>query len=128
IQGCRGGYSPNTPAPNNGVTVTPSSATIQVGGTQQFTAMINGAASTNVKWTTNGGSVSATGMYTAPGSTGTWSVTATSNADSSKSGSATVTVSNSAPSPTPTPSGITVTVSPSPVFVPPSGQQQFTAT
>jgi len=127
--GCGSGYASNQPPTNNGVTVSPASATIQIGGTQQFSATVGGTTGASVKWTTNGGSISATGIYTAPNSAGTWTVTATSTSDSSKSGSATVTVTSSPPTPTPTPTpgGITVTVSPSPVFVAPGAQQQFTA-
>ena len=130
LNGCSSGYlSNNNPPPtSNGVTVSPASPTIPPSGTQQFTAMVNGAASTAVNWTANGGSISSAGLYTAPNFAGTWTVTATSTADSTKSGTATVTVKSGAtPTPTPTPGGINVTVSPNPVFVPPSGQQQFSA-
>jgi hypothetical protein len=129
--GCMGGYnSSNQPATNNGVSVSPSSATIPVNGTQQFTATVGGTTGGSVKWSTNGGSVSTTGMYTAPSFTGTWTITATSSTDSTKTGTATINVTSSSPGPTPTPGpgGINVAVGPSPVFVAPGAQQQFTAT
>ena len=57
-----------------GVTVTPSSATVPVNGTQQFTASVTNATTQTVNWTVNGapggnssvGLVSTTGYYTAP--------------------------------------------------------------
>jgi hypothetical protein len=46
-----------------------------------------------VTWSARGGTISSTGLYTAPSTTGTYTVTATSVADSTKSGSATASVS-----------------------------------
>ncbi len=68
-----------------------------------------------------GGSIAATGLYTAPAAAGTFHVVATSAADPSVTGTAAVTV-------TATPQPVVVTVSPSAVSVPASGTQQFTAT
>ncbi|MBL0312145.1 MAG: PKD domain-containing protein [Holophagaceae bacterium] len=79
-------------APVVAVSITPATATIDTGATQQFTASVTGSANTAVTWTATGGTVSATGLYTAPATAGTYTVTATSAADTTKSASATVTV------------------------------------
>ncbi|HEY5676681.1 MAG TPA: hypothetical protein VIR81_07850, partial [Myxococcales bacterium] len=85
------------------VAVTPHDATVAPAGTISFAAQVtasNPAASTGVIWSlqeASGGSVGASGHYTAPSSAGTFHVVATSVADPSKSGSATVTVSAAPP-------------------------------
>lgn len=87
------------------VTVTPSSATLAVSQTQQFTANVTGTSNSAVDWSVNGiaegnsteGTISSNGLYTAPGAVPnptTVTVTATSEADPSASGSATVTISS----------------------------------
>jgi len=86
------------------VSVSPLTATVPAGKTQQFTATVTGASNVAVSWTVNKvaggnttvGTVSATGLYTAPAavpSPAAVTVAATSKEDSTKSGSATVTVS-----------------------------------
>ena len=87
-----------TQAPVN-VTISPTSATVTTGGTQQFTATVQNTSNTAVTWLATGGTISAGGLYTAPGTAGTYSVTATSVADTSKSASATVTVTAAGSSP-----------------------------
>ncbi len=83
------------------VSVGPSSATVLVNGTQQFTATVTGLSSTTVNWTVSGagctgtscGSVSTTGLYIAPPvapSPATVTVTATSAQNAALTGSATV--------------------------------------
>jgi len=92
------------------VAVSPTSASVPVSGTQQFTATVTGSSNTAVTWSVNGsnggngtvGTVSSSGLYTAPVSVpnpATVTVTATSQADSTKSDSASVTISaaNTAP-------------------------------
>ena len=85
-----------TVAANVAVTVNPPNATLSVGDPQTFTAVVQGTANQSVSWSVQegaaGGSISATGVYTAPGVPGTYHVVATSQADPSKSGSATVIV------------------------------------
>ncbi len=76
------------------VAITPATATVQTGGTQQFTASVSGSTNTSVTWTATGGTVSSTGLYTAPTTAGTYTVKATSVADTTKSASATVTVTS----------------------------------
>lgn len=77
------------------VTVSPSSATLASGGSQQFNASVQGSSNTAVTWSASAGTISSGGMFTAPSvSAGTSvSVTATSSADNTKKASATVSVS-----------------------------------
>src|ERR1035438_1210816 len=79
------------------VSISPVSAILLTGGTQQFTATVTGSRNSAVTWSATGGTVSSSGLYTAPTTTGTYTVTATSVADTTKSASAAVTVT--APSP-----------------------------
>jgi hypothetical protein len=81
------------PANGLSVFVAPNFATVQTGQTQQFTSTVTGSSNTAVTWSARGGTISSTGLYTAPSTTGTYTVTATSVADSTKSGSATASVS-----------------------------------
>ena len=48
------------------VSVTPSTVSIQTGGTQQFTATVTGLSEYSCDMVCHGGSVSNTGLYTAP--------------------------------------------------------------
>jgi hypothetical protein len=82
-----------TPAPT--VVVTPATAGLQIGQTQSFSATFPGMASTAVSWAvqeTNGGSISAAGLYTAPATAGIYHVIATSVADPTRTIATTVTV------------------------------------
>jgi len=85
------------------VSISPPGATLLVRASQQFTAGVTGATNTAVNWTVNGiaggnatiGTVSTSGLYTAPAavpSPSTVSVRATSVADSTKSAAASVTI------------------------------------
>ncbi|BCG45765.1 hypothetical protein GEOBRER4_n0534 [Citrifermentans bremense] len=77
--------------PASTFTVTPNTARLQADGTQQFTASIP------VTWSvvnTNGGTVTQTGLYTAPAVPGMYLLKATSAADTSQSVTVTVMVSN----------------------------------
>jgi hypothetical protein len=97
------------PAPTPvSVAVSPQTASVIAGNTVQFTATVTGSTNTGVTWSvaeSGGGAVSASGLYTAPGTAGTYHVLATSQADVSKTTGTTVTVT-AAPTPTPTPSGV----------------------
>lgn len=77
------------------VTLTPVTASVSVGGTQQFTANVTGSSS-GVTWTVTGsvGTVDANGMFTAT-KAGMGVVKATSVSDPTKSASATVSVTQS---------------------------------
>lgn len=109
---------------NIAVVVSPNPATLQTSTDQQFTATVTANFPQGVNWSVvegaPGGSITGTGLYTAPGSAGTYHVRATSVADGSKSDTATVTVQSAAV--------LTVAVSPSAVAVPFLGNQTFTAT
>jgi hypothetical protein len=85
------------------VSISPTSARVALGTTQQFTANVVGATNSAVTWQVNGvaggndsvGTVSSAGLYTAPSaipSPANVTVTAVSQAASAKSGSAAVTV------------------------------------
>jgi hypothetical protein len=83
------------------VTVSPTSMTVAPGGSAQFSATVQGTASNKaVTWTAALGTISTSGVYTAPANAGKDTVTATSEADFTKTASATVTV---AATPTPSP-------------------------
>ncbi len=99
------------------VSTSPASSSLLTGGTQQFTASVSGASNTGVTWSATSGTISSTGFYTAPGTPGTYTVTATSVADSTKTASATVLVGAAA-----------VSVNPISATVASNGTQQFTAT
>ena len=79
-----------------GVTVNPPTAAVPINGQQTFTSTVVGTANTAVTWSVQpggaGGTVSAAGVYTAPGTPGTDTVVATSVADPTRQGTATVTV------------------------------------
>ncbi len=77
-----------------GVSVAPATVTVASGGTQQFTATVTGTANTAVNWAASVGSVSSSGLYTAPSVKVTTqaTVTATSQADPTVSANAAVTV------------------------------------
>ncbi len=83
-----------TPAAAISVSVTPTTATVASGGTEQFSAQVTNTTNTAVTWSATSGTVSTAGLFTAPIVTVTTTVTvkATSVADNTKSASATVTV------------------------------------
>lgn len=124
INGCHGGSS------TVAVTITPTTATVKLQATQQFTSTVTGNDNTNVTWSVNSvtggnatvGTITTEGLYTAPANalnSSSVSVTATSVADTSKTASATVTIS----------SGATVTVFPTQgVTLSPGETFQFTDT
>ncbi|HET6437713.1 MAG TPA: hypothetical protein VFG59_06615 [Anaeromyxobacter sp.] len=105
------------------VTISPSSTEVRPSGTAQFDSTVTGSADTSVVWAVveaAGGSVTDTGLYTAPGSTGTFHVKVSSQAAPASSAVATVTVT-AAPA-------VQVTLSPGTVTVAAGGSQTFTAT
>jgi hypothetical protein len=105
------------------VVITPSTITLAPGGTQIFTAVIPATGDTNVTWTITegaaGGTISATGLYTALAAAADGSVfhvIATSVADPTKSATAVVTIQ--AP----------VAIAPQSANIKVNTTQQFTAT
>jgi hypothetical protein len=110
--------------PNVTISVSPSTASLSGGQSQQFTAVIGGTAHTGVTWSMSpqAGSLSASGYYTAPSSvtvTQTLVITATSASYPTVTATATVHL-------TPTPT-IAVTVSPSSVSLTVGQSQPFAA-
>jgi hypothetical protein len=91
---------PTTPPATVSVSISPASATLQVDASQQFAAAVSGTTYTSVSWSVSGilggnssvGTVSSTGLYTAPASapTGPVTVTAQSTYDPNSSASASV--------------------------------------
>jgi hypothetical protein len=109
------------------VSVSPTTASLNAGATQSFTATVTGAtgsASTSVTWNATCGSLSSTTAnpvtYTAPALAENCIVTAISVADTTKSGQATVTVA--------TPGTVNIVVTPASSTIPINGQIQITAT
>ncbi|MDR1841715.1 MAG: S8 family serine peptidase, partial [Holophagales bacterium] len=75
------------------VSVSPKTATLTVGGAQTFNATVTGGTgNTAVVWSATGGTITQSGLYTAPNAPGTYTVTATSVEDNTKSDTATVIV------------------------------------
>lgn len=78
------------------VVVSPKTATVVPGGTAGFTAIVSGSSNTALTWTvqeSGGGTVTSSGVYTAPATVGgPFHVVATSVADGTKSDTAAVTV------------------------------------
>jgi len=87
------------PAPVS-IAISPTSVSVRVGRSTQFTATVKNTSNTAVTWKVNGivggnstvGRISTTGLYTAPSSPSTVTVSVVSVADSTKSASATVKV------------------------------------
>lgn len=122
------GTPPPTPA-NVLVTIQPDGATLFLGQTQQFQAIVAGTSDTSVTWTVNevsagstsAGTISANGLYTAPAilpAPARATITATSISDPQASASINVTLQDD----------IVVTVSPVVASLPTQGAQVFTAT
>jgi hypothetical protein len=106
------------------VQLIPSSLTLQPNAQQQFTATVGGSNDVNVTWSVDSsgpgnastGTITGTGLYTAPQLSGTHSITAASVADTTKTASATVTVQGP------------VSISPVTVGLNLGATQQFTVT
>jgi Cellulase (glycosyl hydrolase family 5) len=113
------------------VSISPTSANVQVGRSQQFTATVSGTTNTAVNWLVGGilggnssvGTISSTGLYTAPSSVPANPVTVTAQSAfaSTSSSNAIVTI---LPAPTP----VSVSISPTSANVQVGQSQQFTAT
>jgi hypothetical protein len=118
---CGGGGS-NSSAPPAPVSISVSSAnaTVYVGEKQTFSATVSSATNTTVTWSVSeptGGTITATGTYTAPLTAGTYHVVATAAADTSKSALITITVPQ-----------VTVMVSPATANLSVTQTTAFTAT
>lgn len=125
--GCAGNRKATSSTNSSGpvvVSLAAPSLTLQPGAQEQFTATVDNSANPSVTWSvdsagsgnTTTGTITPTGLYTAPQLAGTHIITATSVADATKSAKATVTVQG------------TVAITPSAVGLNPGDKQQFTAT
>ena len=104
------------------VEVFPSSAELAPGAQLQFTARVTGTADTAVAWevlTPGGGAIDATGLYTAPSTTGSYEIQGTSKKNPNSHGKGHVVVT---PSPT-----VAVSVTPHDPVVPAGGSLAFSA-
>jgi hypothetical protein len=101
------------------ISISPVTASVQSGRQQQFTAYLSNTSNTAVTWSASGGTITTSGLFTAPSTAGTYTVTAVSVADGTKTASATVSVS--------APPAIAVSISPTTVAMPEKWTQQFSA-
>ncbi len=129
LASCGSSSNNTSPPPTVSISVSPTTASVQTGATQQFTATVTGTSNTAVTWQVNSvaggnstvGTISAAGLYTAPAAVpnpAAVTVTATSSADSTKTASATVTVT--------APPAVAVTLTPPQAVVQLGMTQQFT--
>src|SRR5579871_130764 len=80
--------------------LTPGTAALTVGQSQPFAATVTNSSNTAVRWSIQeaaGGTITASGVYTAPMKSGTYHVIATSVADPTKTASAAITATAPAP-------------------------------
>jgi Abnormal spindle-like microcephaly-assoc'd, ASPM-SPD-2-Hydin len=111
------------------VSISPATAVVTAGNSQQFTATVTNSTSTSVNWMVNGtqggnstvGIISGSGLYTAPSNVSSSSSVTVTAADETSQANASVTIM---PAPTP----VTVSVSPTSASVQVGLTQQFTAT
>ena len=101
---------------NISVSISPGMATVNANAQLQFGASVSNAGNKTVLWSTSGGTITDTGLFTAPATAGNYLVVAASQADPSKTATATVTVM------------ALVVVTPGTVALAPLGTQTFTAT
>lgn len=129
--GCGGKSTPTTTTV--AVTISPTTASVAGGGTQQFTATVTGSTNTAVTWQVNAvtggtaltGTISTSGLYTAPtvipaGTTGV-NVGVIAQADTTGSTVANATVTLTVPT-------VTISIAPLSATVPAGGTVQFTST
>ena len=86
---------PATSQQTAAIKVTPAKATVYVGETQNFTALLEGAKSGAINWSIrepHGGKITEEGAYTAPREIGIYHIVASSKTDSRAEAVATVTV------------------------------------
>lgn len=106
------------------VAIDPPAATVPAGGATQFAAVVTGAAVTGVTWSvveSGGGTVDASGRYTAPAAAGTYHVEAQSVADPTQLATAAVTVQ-------PPPAPVLVAIAPASAALDACQSATFTAT
>ena len=129
LAGCWDTTADQTTLPGTiAVEITPTSVTMSPFTTQQFSATVTNSNNNAVTWQVddieggnpNIGTISSTGLYTAPANAGTHVVKAVSVANTTQSGSAPVTVQSATPT-------ITVKITPTTASLSPLQTQQFTA-
>ena len=100
------------------ISLTPKTATVNEGGTRQFTATVTGSSNAGVNWSllSGHGTISSSGLFTAPNLQESDTIQAQSQADTTKTATATATIP-----------AIGVSISPLSATVQPSGTQQFSA-
>ena len=84
--------SQNPPPASVSVAISPKSAPLVEGASQQFSATVTGSSNTVVTWSATGGTISSTGLYVAGSAAGNFTVTATSAADANKFAQASVAI------------------------------------
>ena len=84
--------SQNPPPASVSVAISPKSAPLVEGASQQFSATVTGSSNTAVTWSATGGTISSTGLYVAGSAAGNFTVTATSAADANKFAQASVAI------------------------------------
>lgn len=102
LSACVGMPKSTTSLQSNTITVqlNQTNVTLKPNAQEQFVATVAGSSNSTISWSVNSisggnasvGTISSSGLYTAPSGSGTYTVTATSVADAAKSASATVTV------------------------------------
>lgn len=103
LAGCGSSSKTTSPSPTPSsvkVALNQTTVSVSVGSTSQFTATVTGSTNTAVTWAVDGvsggnssaGTINSSGLYTAPASTGSHTVTATSVASNSSSAKAAVSV------------------------------------
>lgn len=127
LTGCGGqsntSTSNQTPPGPASITVSPTSANLDIGATSQFSATLTNAGTQTALWSVDGvtggnssvGTISSSGLYTAPSSAGNHTVTAALSGSASTSATASVSV-------------FSLTISPQTALVAPSATQQYSAT
>jgi hypothetical protein len=94
VSGCGGGGATTVTARVT-ISISGASSPLNAGGSRTFTATVTNSPNAAVTWSvieTGGGSITPAGIYTAPGTPGTYTVKATAQADSSASATAAVPV------------------------------------
>jgi len=74
------------------VSIFPTSVSLAPGATEQFSETVSNAGDPSVTWRALAGSIDANGLYTAPATVGTDTVTVESNEDPTKSAAASVSI------------------------------------
>jgi len=119
LSGPASAYGSGTAATGVQISISPTSATVNQGAARQFKATVTGTTNKSVNWsvTAGTGTVSQSGLFTAPNVPEGDTVQVQSQADLTKTASASVTVP-----------AVGITISPPSATVQPKGTQRFTAT